>query len=586
MGIGNPLFFLFSFFIAAVILMYFFRKQYRDHTVPSNLLWEEVMKEWQASPWFHRLQKNLLLLLQVLILLLLMLALVNPYTEGQMAQKGHVIVLLDTSASMNASVNGQTHLELAKEEIRSLIKDTKGDITILGVGSSVSTITSREKNDQVAVDHLQQMSLTNDHEDMMKALSLGQALGKGSQSIIHVYSDSVTKRDFTKDKVTTPIQVHNLLPEAKNVSLASFGVERVGTFYQGVAVIENQSRNIQMGKITIFDDEKMIASKNLEIEAGKEAVVSLPELPESPVYKAEIAFKDDFKMDNVLESIQAISKPPISVVGELNPFLLKGFQSLGVDVKTVEEDQVKLDDGIIVTTNEQWEGLSLKNPAMIIPESSEKSNTLSSEVNVRGEDPLLKHVDLEKVFVEKASSIDRKGLDTLAESDSVPLVQKGEEEGIRLVVLNMHLNDTDFPLHAGFPLFLHNVYQFLSEDQGFIGYFQPGEVRTISLSGGEWDIYTADDEFIKESELDERFKAPLIPGLYKAVQGEAIKYFSVRLDEREKRLGSESYTLNPSEGNGGKEEKAVPETLSSLLLMLAVLVLFIEWEVYRRGSRI
>jgi Aerotolerance regulator N-terminal/von Willebrand factor type A domain len=586
MGIGNPIFFFFSFFIAAVILMYFFRKQYRDHIVPSNLLWEEVMKEWQASPWFHRLQKNFLLLLQVLILSLLMLALVKPYTFNEMADKNHIIILLDTSASMNASVNDVSHFELAKEDIQSLIKDTDGDITLLGVGSSVTTIASEESNDQLVVNQLKNVLSTNDHEDMKKAIHLGEALGKGSKSIIHIYSDSVKKADFKEETISTPIQVHNLLPDPKNVSLASFGVEQLGSIYQGVAVIENQSNEIQSGTITIYDDNKEVTSKQLVIEAGMEDVVPLPELPESSVFKAEIDFEDDYRSDNTLTSVQAISKPAIHVMGEINPFLLKGFQSLGLDVKTIKENQVITGDEIIVTTNENWKDLSITNPAMIIPVPSEKTTALTSGIKMKGDDPLLKYVDLEKVFVGKAGSIELRGLDSLAISDSVPLIQKGELKGQKLVVLNMHLNDTDFPLHPGFPLFLHNAYQYLSEDQGFIGYFQPGEERTVPLSGGKWDIYSSEDDFVKEWDQGEWFKAPMTPGVYQAIQGDVMKYFSVVLDDREKQLGGESFSLQPSEGKGEEEEETIPQTLSSWLLMLAILVLFIEWEVYRRGSRI
>ncbi|MFI8686451.1 BatA and WFA domain-containing protein [Rossellomorea sp. NPDC077527] len=584
MGIGNPIFFFLSAFIIAVILMYFFRKRYQDQLVSSSLLWEEVMKEWQASPWFHRLQKNLLLFMQVLILLLLMLALVKPYTLGEMGETDHTIILLDTSASMNATMNEQSHFELAKKDIQSLISDADGDITLLAVGSSVSTILSEEMNDQVVIKQLQDIPLSNDHEDMQKAFHLAQALGKGSESIIHIYSDSVRKANFTEEKITTPVQVHNLLKNSKNVSLTSFGVEKVGSLYQGVAVIENQSKDMQSGKITIYAANKIVSSKRLEIGAGKEEVIPLPELPESPVYKAEITFQDDFKVDNVLSSIQATSKPAISVIGELNPFLLKGFQSLGVEVKTISGNQLKKGDGILVTTNDKWKELSVKNPAMIIPGSSVQLAGLTSGIDVKEGDPLLKHVDLEKVYVEKAGSIEMEGLETLAMSDSIPLIQKGEREGIKNVLVNMRLNDTDFPLHPGFPIFLHNVYQYLSEDQGFIGYFQPGEERTVP--GGKWDIYSSGDEYIKESGDGDVFKAPLNPGVYQAVQGDVMKYFSVVLDDREKQLGGESFTLESSERKREKEEKTVPQVLSSWFLLLAIIVFFIEWEVYRRGNRI
>jgi hypothetical protein len=586
MGIGNPIFFLFSFFIAAVILMYFFRKQYRDQVVPSNLLWEEVMKEWQASPWFHRLQKNLLLLLQVLILFFLMIALVKPYIFNEMAPKDHLVILLDTSASMNAVVNNRSHFEEAKEDIQSLIEGTGGKVTLLGVGKSVTTIVSEETNDRVVLNGLKNLPLSNDHEDMKKAIHLGEALASGSESIIHIFSDSMEKEDFTEE-LTTPIQVHNLLTNPVNVSLTSFGVERLGSSYKGVAVIENQSEVSLRGHLSIHDEKNEISSVKLTLDPGKETVVPISDLSHSPIYKAVIDVNDDYMEDNSLSNIQAASKPAIHVIGEINPFLLKGFQSIGVDVKTIEEDQKKSGDEIILTTKEKWQQLSFESPAMIVPARSKESNPLTHGIKATNEDPLLKHVDLEKVYVEKVNSIQIKNLQSVATADSIPLIQKGEVNGQKLVLLNLHLNESDFPLHPGFPIFLYNSYRFLSENHGFLGYYQPGEERTIPLTGDNWDIYSTEGEFVKEWNSEGGFKAPEAPGVYQAIRDGNTKYFSVVLDDREKQLSEgASFSLEPIKGMKNEESKSIPQALTVWFLILAILLLFIEWEVYRRGNRI
>lgn len=586
MGIGNPIFFLLSFFIAAVILMYFFRKQYRDQVVPSNLLWEEVMKEWQASQWFHRLQKNLLLLLQVLILFFLMIALIKPYTFNKMAKKDHLVILLDTSASMNAVVNNRSHFEEAKEEIQSLIEETDGKVTLLGVGNSVTTIVSEETNDRVVLNGLKNLPISNDNEDMKKAIHLGEALAIGSESIIHIFSDSMGKDDFT-EKLTSPVQVHNLLTNPVNVSFTSFGVERLGSSYKGVAVIENQSEVSRRGHLAIYDEKNEISTVELTLDPGEETVVPLSDLSHSPIYKAVIDFDDDYMEDNSLSSIQASSKPAIYVIGEINPFLLKGFQSIGVDVKTIEEDQMKSGDEILLTTKEKWQQLSVDNPAMIVPARSNESTPLIHEIKATNDDPLLKHVDLEKVYVDKVSSIQMKNLESVATGDSIPLIQKGEVNGQKLVLLNLHLNESDFPLHPGFPIFLYHSYQFLSENHGFLGYYQPGEERTLPLSGDKWDIYSTEGKFVKEWDGEGVFKAPGAPGVYQAIRDGDTKYFSVVLDEREKQLSAgSSFSLEPTKGMKNEESKSIPQALTEWFLILAILLLFIEWEVYRRGNRI
>ncbi|MHC8521657.1 BatA domain-containing protein [Rossellomorea sp. H39__3] len=102
MGIQYPFYALMGLFLIAVVLMYFFRKRYETKVVSSNLLWNQAMDEWQSSPWFHKLQRNLLLFLQLLILTFLIITLMNPYLSDYSGTTGHTVILMDTSTSMKA----------------------------------------------------------------------------------------------------------------------------------------------------------------------------------------------------------------------------------------------------------------------------------------------------------------------------------------------------------------------------------------------------------------------------------------------------------------------------------------------------
>ena len=590
MGIGNPIFLLFSFFIIAVILMYFFRKQYHNKVVSSNLLWEEIMKEWQASPWFHKLQKNLLLFLQVLILLLLMFALTKPYILSEMTKKDHIIILLDTSASMNATVNNQSHFDLAKKEIESIIKKADGKITLLAVGRTITTVISNESNDQVVLDKLKEVKKTNNHENMKKAIHLGEALSLGSESIIHVFSDSLKKESIDDLELASPIQVHNLLPNPKNVSLQSFGIHEGESRNTGVATIENQSNEKVKGKFVVWNAEKEIFSESITLEAKEEKIIPLSNLSKNIIYKGEIVFNnDDYKEDNTLSNLQEISKPPVYVIGEINPFLLKGFQSIGVEVKSIQSLQEEgYEKGVVLTTKQNWQHLSISNPSFIVPGVSSSSTRLEGGIETKGDDPILKHVEFNNVYIEKGKNIQIAELDSLVDSESATLIQKGERKGQRLILLNFQLEDSDFPLHPDFPIFLYNAYQYLSENQDFLGYFQPNEQRTLSLAQGEnkkWELYSLENEFIGEWKTNDRFIAPSSPGVYQAIDGNKRKYFSVEIDEREKKPSTGStFTLKSTKKTENKKSESTPKTLLKGFLILAIILLFIEWEVYRRGT--
>src|SRR5690554_2427948 len=117
MGFLNPLFFSLSIFIGAVIVFYMFRKQYENRVIPSTFLWQQVMDEWQASPWLDKLQRNLLLFLQLLALTLLMFALVKPLLMVRGIPGEHIIFIIDHSASMATTHNGKSRFEEAMEKV-------------------------------------------------------------------------------------------------------------------------------------------------------------------------------------------------------------------------------------------------------------------------------------------------------------------------------------------------------------------------------------------------------------------------------------------------------------------------------------
>ena len=86
-----------------VILMYMLRLRRREVTVSSTFLWQQILHNNEANTPWQRLKRNLLLLLQLLILALLVLALARPFIVVPAVSAGQIALLLDASASMNAT---------------------------------------------------------------------------------------------------------------------------------------------------------------------------------------------------------------------------------------------------------------------------------------------------------------------------------------------------------------------------------------------------------------------------------------------------------------------------------------------------
>jgi hypothetical protein len=82
------------------------------------------------------------------------------------------------------------------------------------------------------------------------------------------------------------------------------------------------------------------------------------------------------------------------------------------------------------------------------------------------------------------------------------------------------------------------------------------------------------------------FKAPNLPGTYQAVADDKINYFSVLMDEREKYPAVEtSFKMNELKGQVKGETKSRNDVMWFWLALIALLLITIEWEVYRRGFR-
>lgn len=205
------------------------------------------------------------------------------------------------------------------------------------------------------------------------------------------------------------------------------------------------------------------------------------------------------------------------------------------------------------------------------------------------EDELLLHVDMKDVFIASAMKQTMKTMKPIVKSGELPLIQKGEWNNQPAIAIQFDLKDSDWPLHPSFPIFLYNMYQWLSSQSNYVGDFQPLESRTIHLTSKEteWDIYNESDQLVRTFSLDDGFQAPKLPGVYQLTNGSEILYFSVNLDDREKTTATQkSFVLNEDKLIGNEMTKTQNDWFWYILCLLALIILCMEWEVYRRADRV
>ena len=93
-----PLAFLLA--IPIIIIFYLLVPKGKDTKVSSNLLWNKLFVNRQSKTFLEKFLHNILMYMQIVIVLLLVLALMTPYINRKGSTNSNVILVLDTSGSM------------------------------------------------------------------------------------------------------------------------------------------------------------------------------------------------------------------------------------------------------------------------------------------------------------------------------------------------------------------------------------------------------------------------------------------------------------------------------------------------------
>jgi len=111
--------------VPLLVLMYFLKLRRTEVPVSSTLLWKRAVQDLQVNAPFQRLRRNLLLLLQLLALLAVLVALAGPVLSLRARAGRRYVILIDCSASMNATDVEPSRLAEAKRQARQFVESLR-----------------------------------------------------------------------------------------------------------------------------------------------------------------------------------------------------------------------------------------------------------------------------------------------------------------------------------------------------------------------------------------------------------------------------------------------------------------------------
>lgn len=576
MGVANWIGLWAAIMPLAVILYYFFRKKYKDQPVSSTLFWQEMMKEIQASPYLKKLQHHLLFYLQMAALLLCVFGLLQPFFETDTLEGNEFIFVVDTSATMLAGT--PSHFEKQQTNMRELANQTGGKpVTIVTTGASPEVVLRKERDLATIQEAIRNLTPAYENAEIEQTLLFAETLVANDSTVIHIFTDNLD-RSLLASKSTGAYVVHGMEDSLSNVSIRQFGLSEDENGMKAIVQVVNDSDEAMSGKATVSSGT-VTESVEITLEPGEQLLVPFDGLPAEKLWQAELEIEDDYAVDN---GMAAYVQPPIDAIviaSSLHQLVASGFASLDMEVTAVAPEQISQQQGVPIVTN-QVELLEKDQPVLLIGRNDETAKEVSGEIETLPH-PLFTYATLDDVYVSQVyPPFD--GFETIAEIAGNPLIQVSPDGDI---VVLADIQSTDWPLHPSFPLFLWSAANELSGSEEFLGFFQPNEHRSVALASadGEWELFK-DGEYIHSYiEGQGPFIAPAEPGVYDLVGGAASMKAIVQLSSEEKVLAAgSSYQI----GQAAAEDETMQLSIVPWILLIVIILLVVEWEVYRRGIAI
>lgn len=625
-GIVAPLAALMSALIIPLILLYMLRLRRTEVPISSNFLWQQLLRDREANAPWQRLRPNLLMLLQLLVLLALIFALMRPFFEVKTIVTGRTVILLDASASMNATdADGQTRFEAAQERALQEVSTLGSDdtMTVIRVAEIPEVLVAASRDKGLLRRTIRNAEPSNATADWTAAFTLATAGSEGIEDLqVVALSDGGLPPNLPE--VTGKFRYVKIGESGENVAITALSTRALpNDAPQMFASLKNYGDEDVNIIFSIDLDDELYTATRYEIAAGTTRDIIIEDLPDDfTALKAYIAptsssnVPDYLPIDDTALSVYNTSGTgDVLVITERNIFLERIFSSMpGADLtmRTPDEGLPSRDYDLYVFDG--WLPSRLPEGDLLIINPPESTNyfTVTGDTNtltinpdsggVNQEFEQARYLDFSNVNIRDTRVLDQiDWANVLVETEAgVPLVFFGDVEGRQLAVLTFDLHDSDLILQIGWPILVTNLMQWYQPQRAVAinDSVQPGTpilVRPL-IDAEELRITRPDGKAIKydlEESLEVNFVDTNQLGLYQievrrndnVVQKDA---FAVNVFDANESfiLPADSLAILQSDGQttvlDGEGETLGQREWWNYVAVFGLFLLMIEWWYYHR----
>jgi hypothetical protein len=567
--------------LPVIVLLHLLRARRHDVPISSVLLWQRARQDLLAQMPVRRLERSLLLLVQLLAAAVVIMALSRPQVTLPAASSSATVIVLDTSASMQATDVAPSRFDAARTAAIEELAHGTGPVMVIEAGPRprvASDFGARE----IARAALMRLHPTDAPRrlDQAVAMALAQRLNGQATQII-VFTDRAIP-------AAPGVQYHIVGQTDRNVGIVGVRAERTGEGTVAIVQVRNAGHDAEHVPLTVSLDGRPILDQIVRLPPDATVAVPVRVMGEG-ILRAHIAPNDSLTVDDTGYAV--LGGPPVHVlvVGEQDRTLVEALRAVGVFVMpphALDAHALAAADVIVLNQTPPAElppgnYLLLGTTGTNLPLASDGVVRTPEVLRWSHSHPVMRYVDLHDLTIATTLAMQPRGGEVLAEGE-VPLIWAYDAQGIRAVIVGFGLHESDLALQVAFPILLRNTLSWLS---GVGAAYEAGDPLVVPAGPHAEALLT--DPVGHSVVLPARggqFVVPVLErvGVYTLQVGNRIRQFAINPAP----AATEIAPIHPPGGvaaprSAGYAQRHVD--FAPILLLAALFLLAVEWVLWVRG---